>query len=59
MMPYQEVHTLEVIGSPVDLTGAKLFVKRPCCNLDVSFVVTKCLDDDGTVRTYEMVPYKE
>lgn len=59
MMPYQEVHTLEVFGGSGDLTGAKLFVTRPCCSLDVRFVVTKCLSDDGEVRTYEMVPYKE
>lgn len=59
MMPHEENHTLEVHGGSGDLTGAKLFVTRPCCNIDIGFSVEECLSDDGNIRTYKMVPLKE
>lgn len=54
MMPYKEVHKLEIINSPGNMCGAICKVVRPGVEHGVTYEVTKLLKDDGQVQTYEM-----
>ena len=59
MMPYQEVHTLYVEGTDVDMTGVTMRVTRPGYGLDVVYTVTKKVAVEDGVQIYEMVPVLE